>query len=87
MLTRDEMAIELNSLTRATSTTTLFVTHSIQEAVLLSDRIFVMSPRPGRIVSVFAVGEPHPREGRVEDSDNMMQIVKAIKELIYAKGH
>ncbi len=87
MLTRDEMAIELSSLTRATSTTTLFVTHSIQEAVLLSDRIFVMSPRPGRIVSVFSVDESHPRQGRVEDSANMMRIVKEIKELIYAKGH
>lgn len=87
MLTRDEMAIELNTLTRATSITTLFVTHSIQEAVLLSDRIFVMSPRPGRIVSIFNVDAPHPREGKVEDSDNMMRIVKEIKELIYAKGH
>lgn len=87
MLTRDEMAIELSTLTRATSITTLFVTHSIQEAVLLSDRIFVMSPRPGRVAAVFTVNEAHPRKGKVEDSENMMQLVKDIKEVIYSRGH
>jgi NitT/TauT family transport system ATP-binding protein len=87
LLTRDEMAIELNALTRATAITTLFVTHSIHEAVLLSDRIFVMSPRPGRILSTFKVNEPHPRSRSIEDNDEMMQMVKEIKELIYSKGH
>jgi NitT/TauT family transport system ATP-binding protein len=87
MLTRDEMAMELKALTQRTSITTLFVTHSIQEAVLLSDRIFVMSPRPGRVVSVFTVDASHPRDGKIEDSEPMMRIVRDIKELIYARGH
>ena len=52
---------DLSALLSRTGKTILFVTHSIAEAVFLSDRIFVMSSRPGRIKSVIALDEPHPR--------------------------
>lgn len=52
---------DLSALLSRTGKTILFVTHSLAEAVFLSDRILVMSARPGRIKSVIAVDEPHPR--------------------------
>ncbi|EIM26997.1 ABC transporter ATP-binding protein [Microvirga lotononidis] len=60
-LTRDEMSFELLRLWSARRGTALFITHSITEAVLLADRIFVMSPRPGRIRETLAVDLPRPR--------------------------
>jgi NitT/TauT family transport system ATP-binding protein len=64
-LTRDEMARELARLWEQRRKTVVFVTHSIPEAVLLADRIIVMSPRPGRIARAIDVDLPRPRaDGR-----------------------
>ncbi|MDP3766744.1 MAG: ABC transporter ATP-binding protein, partial [Dehalococcoidia bacterium] len=64
-LTRDEMARELAHLWEQRKKTVVFVTHSIPEAVLLADRIIVMSPRPGRIARTIAIDLPRPRaDGR-----------------------
>ena len=65
-LTREQLRIDLEELWLATRKTVLFITHSIDEAVLLSDRVLVMSPRPGRIEQIIAVDLPRPRglEGR-----------------------
>lgn len=52
---------DLSELLAKTGKTIVFVTHSLAEAVFLSDRIFVMTARPGRIKSIMEVGEPHPR--------------------------
>jgi NitT/TauT family transport system ATP-binding protein len=60
-LTRDHMNIELLRIWEAQRSTIVFVTHSITEAVLLSDRIVVMSPRPGRIIKDIRVDLPRPR--------------------------
>ena len=60
-LTRDEMSFELLRLWAARQTTALFVTHSIAEAVLLADRIFIMAARPGHIRETLAVELPRPR--------------------------
>ena len=48
-LTREQMRLDLEALWLATHKTVMFITHSIDEAVLLADRVVVMSPRPGRI--------------------------------------
>jgi NitT/TauT family transport system ATP-binding protein len=83
LLTRDEMAIELSRISQEQVVTTLFVTHSITEAVFLSDRVVVMSPRPGRIVRVLEVEVPRPRQVSVEESPALISLVKEIKNLIY----
>ncbi|MDQ6949030.1 MAG: ABC transporter ATP-binding protein, partial [Actinomycetota bacterium] len=54
-MTREHMQAELNRICAETGTTAVFVTHSIPEAVFLSDRVVVLSPRPGRIVTIVEV--------------------------------
>jgi len=60
-MTRDQISMDLSELAASTGTTIVFVTHSIPEAVFLSDRIYVMSARPGRIVAEVEVSIPQPR--------------------------
>jgi NitT/TauT family transport system ATP-binding protein len=60
-LTREQMAGELQRIWMESRKTVVFITHSISEAVFLSDRIVVMSARPGRIVATFANASPRPR--------------------------
>ena len=61
-LTREKMAGELLRFWQASRTTVLMVTHSISEAILLSDRVVVFSSRPGRVVLDLPVALPRPRE-------------------------
>jgi NitT/TauT family transport system ATP-binding protein len=60
-LTRQAMRAEVARLWRRLKPTVLFVTHDVDEAVLLADRVVVMSARPGRIVEIVPVAIPHPR--------------------------
>jgi NitT/TauT family transport system ATP-binding protein len=62
VMTRERMGFELQKIWSASRNTVLFVTHSITEAVLLSDTIIVMTPRPGRVLDVVDVDLPRPRE-------------------------
>jgi NitT/TauT family transport system ATP-binding protein len=66
-LTRDQMNLELQKIWSASRRTILFVTHSIGEAVFLSDRVVVMSPRPGRIAMTLTIDLPRPRRMMVRE--------------------
>src|SRR5260370_33049203 len=65
-MTREEMGLELLRLWEERRKTILFVTHSIPEAILLSDRVVAMTPRPGRLARVLAVPLPRPRTVAIE---------------------
>jgi NitT/TauT family transport system ATP-binding protein len=60
-MTRERLAVDLEEIWSTTGKTIIFITHSIPEAVFLSDRVLVMSPRPGRIVDEVVVRLPRPR--------------------------
>jgi NitT/TauT family transport system ATP-binding protein len=61
-LTREQLQNELLQIWKRTGVTTIFVTHSVEEAVLLADRVLVMSAGPGRIASDFSIDLPRPRD-------------------------
>ena len=70
-LTREQISMDIQKLWMETRKTVLLITHSIPEAVLLSDRVIVMSPRPGRIVEIIDIDLPRPRSlGRLPDKFN-----------------
>ena len=60
-LTREQMRIDIEDLWLSSRKTVMFITHSIDEAVLLADRVVVMSPRPGRIERIVPIDLPRPR--------------------------
>lgn len=74
-MTRDRLNLELLDVWSQTGTTIVFVTHSIQEAVFLSDRIVVMTPRPGRIDSVLDVNLDRPRNASTREDAEFFRLI------------
>ena len=85
-LTRERLNLDLLRLTERSHATVLFVTHSIEEAVLLSDRIVVMSPRPGRVVRIVPNDLPKPRSIETKSSSHFHEMVDEIRALFYSMG-
>jgi len=81
--TRDEMNVMLLRLWEQTRKTIVFVTHSIQEAVYLSDRVYVMTPRPGRNSKVYDIALGRPRPLSVTTESRFFDIFSKIKQQIY----
>lgn len=81
--TRDEMNLLLLDVWERTNKTILFVTHQIPEAVFLSDRVYVLEPRPGRNSAVFDIDLPRPRTLEMTTEPRFFEIVSAIKNRIY----
>ena len=78
-MTRDRMGFELQRIVAETLCTVIFVTHSIQEAVALSDRVIVMSARPGRIIQEYKIDLPRPRDYHVLSSPPALRLVEALR--------
>jgi NitT/TauT family transport system ATP-binding protein len=78
-LTADVLRRELLALWQSRRTTVVFVTHSVAEAVLLSDRVAVMSPAPGRVMSIVEVRLPRPRGDLVEVSSEFGEVEREIR--------
>ena len=85
-LTREQMRIDLEALWLARPKTVLFITHSIDEAVLLSDRVVVMSERPGRIDRLLDVDLPRPRGLEARRSPVFDAAVDEITEIFLSRG-
>ena len=81
-LSRDMMNMELQRICREQDATAFLVTHSIQEAVILSDEIVVMKPRPGRIAEVVAVDLPRPRTLDMMTTPKFGSIVDHIRGML-----
>jgi len=84
-LTRAQLAQDLPRIWEARGTTTILVTHSVSEAVFLSDRVIVLSPRPARIVDDIGIGLPRPRPEDAVRSDAAMVLVDRVFAAL-AKG-
>jgi NitT/TauT family transport system ATP-binding protein len=84
-MTREYMQGELLRICAETGTTVVFVTHSIPEAVYLSQRVVVMSPRPGRITRVVEVPIAGPRSEDTRNSEAFFRSITAVREGL--RGH
>jgi NitT/TauT family transport system ATP-binding protein len=79
-LTRERMNTELLNIWSKTDTTVIFVTHSIAEAVFLSSRVVVMSPRPGRIEKIVSIDLPRPRNFETREQPRFFELVTQVRE-------
>ena len=78
-LTRERMNAELLRIFDLRRPTVVMVTHSITEAVLLADRVLVLSPRPGRVRAEFPVPLPRPRQMDVTAEPGFLKLVRAVR--------
>ena len=85
-MTRDDLNVELARIQQDGGRTVVFVTHSIAEAVYLSDRVAVMSPGPGRVVEVFEIDLPRPRPLSIRETPEFARHVGAIRGLFSRLG-
>ena len=82
-ITRDRMAFELMRIWQRYRKTVIFVTHSLAEAVFLSDRVVLMSARPGRIHKIYDIDLPRPRTPETRLSDEFIRTVGEINRELY----
>jgi NitT/TauT family transport system ATP-binding protein len=79
-LTRGSLNRQLLEIWQKIRVTVLLITHSISEAVFLSDRVIVLSPRPAIVREILEVPFPRPRENGLQDSDRFQEVVKFLRE-------
>lgn len=82
-LTREQIGFDLLDIWKENPKTVLFITHSITEAVLLSDRILVMSKRPGTVLDLIEVDLPRPRSQQTINSTRFAELTDLIRGYIY----
>jgi NitT/TauT family transport system ATP-binding protein len=85
-LTRDQLNLELQDIWMRSGKTIIFVTHSIAEAILLSDRVYVMAARPGRIVEIVDVDFPRPRTLAVRESPQFSAYTRRVRQIFESSG-
>jgi NitT/TauT family transport system ATP-binding protein len=85
-MTRERLNIELLEIWRRMQSTVVFVTHSISEAVFLSTRVVVMSPRPGRIAGTVDIDLPQPRTNDTREDPRFFELVTEVRELLRGVG-
>lgn len=85
-LTREKLNLDLMRLTRESDKTVVFVTHSIDEAVLMSDRIMIMTPRPGKVLQILDIDLPKPRTIETRANPGFHALVHEIREAFHSMG-
>jgi NitT/TauT family transport system ATP-binding protein len=85
-LTREQMNLDLQRIWQRDRKTVLFITHSIEEAVLLSDRVVVMSSRPGRVADIVTNDLPRPRGAHTRSEPPFVEHVERIRRHFLALG-
>jgi len=85
-MTRERLNLELLRIWEASGSTVIFVTHSISEAVFLSTRVVVMSPRPGRITGIVDVDLPQPRTTRTREEPRFAELIREVRQTLRAGG-
>jgi NitT/TauT family transport system ATP-binding protein len=85
-MTRERMNLELQRIWMAAQKTVLLITHSIPEAIFLSDRVFVMSERPGRFVATYNIDLPRPRPLDVMGTEAFAGYARELRAHFYAQG-
>ncbi len=85
-MTRERLNMELLRIWEASGSTVVFVTHSIAEAVFLSTRVVVMSPRPGRISELVTIDLPQPRTAETREEPHFFELVTQVRDALHA-GH
>src|SRR3954447_7526768 len=85
-MTRERLNIELLEIWRRMQSTVIFVTHSISEAVFLSTRVVLMSPRPGRVAGTVNVDLPQPRSVDTREEPRFFELVTEVRELLRGVG-
>ena len=85
-MTRERLNLELLAIWQQLRSTVIFVTHSISEAVFLSTRVVVMSPRPGRIAGIVSIDLPYPRTVETREDPHFFELVTQVRELLRLRG-
>jgi NitT/TauT family transport system ATP-binding protein len=85
-MTRERLNLELLRIWEASGSTVIFVTHSISEAVFLSTRVVVMSPRPGRITGIVEIDLPQPRTNRTREEPRFAELIRDVRRTLRAGG-
>ncbi|MGN8647212.1 ABC transporter ATP-binding protein [Gracilibacillus sp. HCP3S3_G5_1] len=85
-LTREQMMYDLLKLSHKYKFTTVFITHSIEEAVFLSDRVVVMSERPGAIMKELPIDLPRPRDHQTRSDSKFTESVNVIRNIFQSQG-
>ena len=85
-MTREKMNLELQRIWAAAKKTVLLITHSIPESIFLSDRVLVMSERPGSIAAIYEVALPRPRTLAMMGSPEFAVLAQTIRAHFYSKG-
>jgi NitT/TauT family transport system ATP-binding protein len=84
-LTREELSLELSRLWQELGRTALLITHDIEEAILLGDRIVIMSSRPGRIRLDIEVDLPRPRDVNTAKNPRFTEIKQIARDLLFSR--
>lgn len=85
-LTREQMNLDLQRMWLRDRNTVLFITHSIEEAIFLSDRVLVMSARPGRITEELEVDLPRPRGAHTRSDRKFVEYIERVRQRFLAQG-